>query len=578
MDVVKFTLLILAGIFANQVNAQQHATPQQVDRQSDAQSIHFSTNNNSAISSNQSQSQSQHTNTNGTGVSNNTTTTVVFGTQDSSTSPSNGPNPRAQFGVQNSGNNTQMFNPVLVNPSNNSQGTLRGQLYIDANQNCSYDSGTDAPTSSVLVKATNSSGIVYSAIANSSGWYTLNLPYGNYQLSLELSNPYLDTTCTNNYTASIGSTSASTLRNFAFREVNRCPFMQVNLDVPIIQSCYPSACTVNYCNQGTDTAKSAYVEVELDSNIIVDSSSLSYVSLGGNAYLFNLGDVAENTCGSFYIDVHVPCDTTLLGQEHCITAEIFPDTTCESTWTGPILDIQAICTNGMISFAVRNTGRAMPQVISYIVIQDDLMLQAGGIIVQQGTIQLGSGQNKNISLAYQQGGSYRLQLVQANGLNAVLNVLLEMPINNCAAGVTNQQVFYANQSNFFTENESPFVAETCRTNGVYSSFVGQVATTGQTTTNNQKDNTEALSAIETTEIVAQLYPNPMDQVATIRITGELSKDSQFRLFDLTGKQVLAQTIESKQFNIYRNNLAAGYYFYKIESAGKIATIGKVILR
>lgn len=578
MNVVKFTLIILAGIFAHQVSAQQHATPQQVEPQSDTQSIHSFTNNNITVSN-----QYQGASRSETSTSNNTTVSNIFGNlgnQDTTKGTSNGPHPFNQYGAQTTSSNTQMFNPVFsnFNTNDNSQGLLEGQLYIDANQNCSYDA-TDITTSSVLIKATNSNGVVYTITPNNTGWYSVNLPLGNYQLSLELSNPYLDTTCNNGYAVSISTTSPSAFKNFAFREVTRCPFMQVDLDIPIIQSCYPSICTVNYCNQGNDTAKSAYVEIELDSNIIVDSASLPYIYLGGNAYVFDLGDVAENNCGTFYLDVHVPCDTTLLGQEHCITADIFPDTTCESTWTGSILNIQAICANGMVSFALRNTGRAMPQRVSYIVIQDDLMLQIGGVIVQQGTLQLASGQSTNISLAYQLGGSYRLQLVQSNGVNAMMNILLEMPIKNCAAGISNQQTFYSNQTNFFTEEESPFSVETCRINGSYNSLIGQMVSNESTTTSSEHEaNLDDLATIENTSVTVQLYPNPMDQMSTINITGELPQNSQFCLFDLTGKQVFEQKIESKQFNIYRNNLAAGYYFYKIVTAGKISTIGKVILR
>ncbi|MCP4439591.1 MAG: T9SS type A sorting domain-containing protein [Aureispira sp.] len=570
MDVVKFTILILAGIFANQVNAQHHATPQQVDQQSDAQSIQsFSNNNNTTSSSTQNK-------TNNPNIITNTNTTVVLGNPDSVKTTTTGTGTSTHNSVNVTATNTQVANNLSATTEDITQGVISGQLYIDLNENCIYEN-SDATTNSAVVKATDNNGVIYSATPSSTGWYSLTLPLGAYQLSLELSNPYLDVSCTSIYNTSISTTNPSSIKSFAFKEVDQCPFMQVDLDVPIIQSCYPSVCTVNYCNLGNDTAQQAYVEIELDTNIIVDSTSIPYLSLGGNTYLFDLGDVAESNCGSFYINVHVPCDTTLLGETHCIEAHIFPDTTCESTWTGPILDIEAICANGMISFAPHNVGAPMPIGVNYIVIQDDLMIQPGGVIVKQGSLQLGSGQMTTISLPFQQGGSYRFQLVQSNGVNAIADVLLELPINNCAAGVSNQDIFYSNSDDFFTESDSPFSTEICKVNGTHSAVSSQVSPS----VSNKSSSGSSINDLSdaTTELIeVQLYPNPMDQMATIKVTGDLMEDSQFRLYDLTGRQVMEQTIQSKQFNIYRNNLASGYYFYKIESAGKISNIGKVILR
>ena len=62
----------------------------------------------------------------------------------------------------------------------------------------------------------------------------------------------------------------------------------------------------------------------------------------------------------------------------------------------------------------------------------------------------------------------------------------------------------------------------------------------------------------------EIYPNPVSDVATIKMTGLTSKDIQFSVFDLTGSLLAEKTMQAsgKDFivNFETRNLPAGIYY------------------
>jgi hypothetical protein len=97
-------------------------------------------------------------------------------------------------------------------------------------------------------------------------------------------------------------------------------------------------------------------------------------------------------------------------------------------------------------------------------------------------------------------------------------------------------------------------------------------------------NTIALSAgIDENHIQSQnvsVYPNPFTDATTFSInSSKVNEIYSFELYDVVGKKVKSiANISAKQFEITRNGLENGVYFYKIISSESLVKTGKLILK
>ncbi|RYZ53473.1 MAG: T9SS type A sorting domain-containing protein [Sphingobacteriales bacterium] len=119
--------------------------------------------------------------------------------------------------TSNSLTDTEVGGPMTIS---NTCAPLTGQLYLDANNNCTFDTG-ETPVSWYSVKITNTAtSSVYYAWLNSNGQYSINLPAGNYTVQPNVSMGSLVPSCPTGGTASVtivgGATSTA---NFGYQ----CP-------------------------------------------------------------------------------------------------------------------------------------------------------------------------------------------------------------------------------------------------------------------------------------------------------------------------------------------------------------------
>lgn len=154
-----------------------------------------------------------------------------------------------------------------------------------------------------------------------------------------------------------------------------CPAMQVDIASPFIRRCADNTYTVNYCNYGAVTAEDAYVEVILDPYIEYLVSSIIPSEINDSLYTFPLGDVAPGDCGSFIIFTSVSCDA-VLGQTHCTSAYIYPDSLCDDNYNGPVVELSGSCDteNQEVKFRLTNVGQSdMLEPLNYLVVEDVIM-------------------------------------------------------------------------------------------------------------------------------------------------------------------------------------------------------------
>jgi len=128
-------------------------------------------------------------------------------------------------------------------------------------------------------------------------------------------------------------------------------------------------------------------------------------------YFFDLDTINIGECGSFRIDVYVNCDSTEIGQTHCVEAHIYPDSICTPNsplWDGSSIEVDAQCLGDSIEFKIENTGTGdMSDSLEYMIMEDDL-------IWHRSNFRLNGGNNLKIYKAAN-GAFHRLEAQQSPG-------------------------------------------------------------------------------------------------------------------------------------------------------------------
>jgi uncharacterized repeat protein (TIGR01451 family) len=265
-----------------------------------------------------------------------------------------------------------------ITASNVSQGAyIEGYVRIDADADCTTPDA-QAPLKNRILKAEDA---FYSYYTNtdSEGHYIYFLDVGTYQLELQNPNMVWWAYCQNNIEVILSEPSDTGTVNFAAIPMSYCPLISVNIGVPFLRRCFDNEVYVTYCNDGTEFADSAWVDVILDPFLTLVNSAQPHEVQSNGAIRFFVGDVPSGNCGEFQLTVYVNCDSTVLGQTHCISAHGFPDTLCTQlpTWSGANIEASVTCQDSTLKFNLKNTGTAASQTLEYIIIEDDIVLMTG---------------------------------------------------------------------------------------------------------------------------------------------------------------------------------------------------------
>ena len=151
----------------------------------------------------------------------------------------------------------------------------------------------------------------------------------------------------------------TTMLDIPIQSIVDCPHMVVDLSAPQLRRCFQNTYYINYCNDGTLDESNAVIEMEFDPYLNIDGASFPYTDLGDNLISFDVGNVVVGECGTIEVDVTVDCDSTVLGQTHCVTAHIFPDTFClipSITWDSSSIAVDGVCVGDSVIFYVTNEG------------------------------------------------------------------------------------------------------------------------------------------------------------------------------------------------------------------------------
>ncbi|MCP4442995.1 MAG: T9SS type A sorting domain-containing protein [Aureispira sp.] len=343
---------------------------------------------------------------------------------------------------------------IIPEPSCNS--VIRGNIAHDNSgfmPNCLID--PNEPKLAGFIVLAQKGGFTSYTVTDTLGNYSMTLDTGTYQVQV-IPSTAIWTSCQGIQTVNLLANNTAIV-DFPMQTTTYCPWMQVDISTGVLTRCFPAVYNVQYCNLGTSAAVGSYVEVTIDSGLIVDSTSIPIASQTGNTYTFNLGTVNYNDCGSFYIYTRVGCDSTVsLGQTHCVEAHIYPDVACTSNplYSGTDINLSASCDGDSVSFEIENTGTAMSNPLSYRLIANDILASVG-------SFQLGMGASQELQYPTT-GATYRLEADQAP--YHPWSTIASATVEGCFSGP-----FQTGLVNIFSLNDAaPYVSIDCQENvGAY---------------------------------------------------------------------------------------------------------------
>ncbi len=272
--------------------------------------------------------------------------------------------------------------------------------YQDRNLNCSHDAMEPVFNYFTIQDSFNQTTRIYK---NPQQLIYSKADFGRHYFKIIPINSHW-TSCNASQSLVIDSTTRLINLNYGIQPLVSCPQLEVEINTPIVRRCVNNIYYIRYRNTGTQAEDSAKIRIKLDPYMSLVASSIPVASLQPPYAEFSIGKLNLFESGSFQITVYIDCNSTVVGQTHCIAAEILPKYDCFKSplWSGASIELKANCANGKASFRIENAGaQNMLDPIQYWIVEDDIM---PGL---KKDVQLNSGQF--LDLEYPANGkTYRL--------------------------------------------------------------------------------------------------------------------------------------------------------------------------
>lgn len=362
-------------------------------------------------------------------------------------------------GCGNTSTYVEEWDIVAVNPAN--QHLLHGTVRQDENLNC-LNEPTEAPAGlgwrsrlEYLLPDNTAYAVTFSTLQADSS-YRFWVDTGAYRVAAIPPNVYWGV-CQPPLEMVVTENSADSTRvDFAATALVDCPFLETDIGIWGLRRCFNNTYTVKYCNTGTAPAEDAYIVVDLDPAMSFVSAGKPAENLGNNQWKFLLGELPLDFCDQFPLTVYLDCNSTVLGQTHCVTAHIYPDSFClnPTSWSGANVELDGNCDSTNLFFRIKNTGLApMTQMLDYVVIEDN-------IINLTGSFQLNPGEEM-VQAVPANGSTWRLEAEQepGNPYNNMPSITIEGCGQNSQGGISTGFV-----SQFGESDNEPAVSTDCMAN------------------------------------------------------------------------------------------------------------------
>jgi len=333
---------------------------------------------------------------------------------------------------------------------------IRGNVFQDDNSDCLFTTG-ESNLGGLPISATENGGLTYYTTTDNLGNYEISCGLGTYTVEVHPFTNYHVLSCIQTNTSTFTNFGEADTIDFPLSPLTSCPLMHVDVSVPLLRQTDSSIYTIQYCNLGTADAQNVSIDVIFDPLLNVGSFSTAPASQLGGIYTFNIGTVPFGQCGTITATAIV--DTAaIVGQTHCVTAQIFPDSICNmANWGLARLSVEPFCQNDTAFFRVKNLAGAGSTPRPFYVFEDDIIMRIGNVTIPGGLDTL-------ISVPAQLRKFYRFEVQQEPGYPAVLGDSIASGFlegcNPDASGHFN--LGFATQ--YPNGNSSPFLAMDCQAN------------------------------------------------------------------------------------------------------------------
>ena len=570
---------------------------------------------------------------------------------------------------------------------------ITGYVFYDQNSNCVFDT-SETEIVGISVSATqfytNGSSTVITQ-TDSNGLYSINRLVGNtspWVLEV-LDMPSTALSCGNMATVSFVGDSLLTGHDFGTQLVGGCPFLITDIGTPNLERCFSTTYYSFNCNYSDTLAENVFLEIQLDTFLQLNSSTLPWVAVDSNKYTFFLDSLPPGECLNFELDVTVSCDAEL-GQTHCVEANIFPQNDCVDPapdWSGAIVQTAASCEGDSVLLSIMNEGTGdMSGPLLFTVVEDLVMLME-----EEFTLGVGEVFTHKVPA---NGSTWRIEAMQEpgypywpypaswiEGCGGINNtgVVLQFPTNvtppftsiDCRSnagsfdpndkqsfpvGASEQHYIYPNRPidylirfqntgtapaykvvvvdtisphlnwasirvgssshefeyqvleggvvqfvfedinlpdsstneaashgfvKFQIDQQVDLPDETLIENSaaIYFDFNDPIITNVSQLKVKETFLEHVVGSLETFEeaIHIQLFPNPVNDVATLRVEGYDLQQGGLRLFDASGQLVRTQAFSANEVLIRKEHLRPGIYFYQIVAGQQFVASGKLIV-
>ena len=195
---------------------------------------------------------------------------------------------------------------------------VTGKVFQDLNGNCIPD--------------TNELGIANRpVIANGGDFYTYTDANGNYALHVDTGTYSVTEIQPLYYAIACPSTGAYTLNfpaqfdtsannNFSDSILFYCSDLMVDIGTTNMSRCMTEWVGINYCNIGTVADTAVVINFTLNDSIQILNSPANITNLGNNNYQVLVGNVNPGQCGNIPFQVQIGCDS--VGTAYCMQANI----------------------------------------------------------------------------------------------------------------------------------------------------------------------------------------------------------------------------------------------------------------
>lgn len=288
------------------------------------------------------------------------------------------------------------------------EGLVNGVIRRDTDNNC-QPGPTDLPMPTVVVQGDDGAN-QYFGISHTDGSYKIFPASKTVSVQPVPPNDLWQVCPPGEVTLTVNPDSA-TVQDFLLEPVVECPLLSVELTaVGLLRRCFDNQYLIKACNNGTATATTAFVDIQLPPGMTFVNSTLPVEILSPVDLRFQLGDLKIGECRQISMTVHIDCDSTVLGQTLCVSAHVFPDSICYAggLWKGATVLLSAACEADSVRFSLKNAGLAAMSGSLPFKLLRNLSVE------ETGQFALAAGQTRSFS-APKTGDTWRLLAAQEPG-------------------------------------------------------------------------------------------------------------------------------------------------------------------